>query len=102
MKKIIPFLLTVSILISFDQNRLQAAPVTKGVENPQGKIEAQQLINRLEEINAMDKSTLTTKEKRALRKEVRSIEHKLREISGGVYISAGALILILLLVLILF
>jgi hypothetical protein len=52
---------------------------------------------RLNEINMMDKSNLKSADKKELRKEVRSINHKLREISGGVYLSASAIILILIL-----
>jgi len=56
---------------------------------------------RLDEINAMDKSKMTSAEKKTLRKEVKSIKSSLREIGGGVYISVGALILILILLIVL-
>jgi hypothetical protein len=56
---------------------------------------------RLNEINSMDKSKLKSTEKKNLRKEVKSINHKLRTISGGVYISAGAVILIVILLVVL-
>lgn len=59
--------------------------------------EVEILTSRLEELKAMDKSRLTKNEKRVLKKEVRTIEAKLRSISGGVYISASALIIILIL-----
>jgi hypothetical protein len=62
--------------------------------------EAKTLELRLNEINAMDKSKLKSSDKKNLRKEVKSINHKLREIGGGVYISAGTLILILVLLII--
>jgi hypothetical protein len=56
---------------------------------------------RLDEINAMDKSKLTSAEKKTLRKEVKSIKSSLRDIGGGVYLSAGAIILIVILLIIL-
>lgn len=56
---------------------------------------------RLEEINAMDKSSLTKPEKKQLRKEVRSVNKSMRNISGGVYVSVGAIILIVLLLILL-
>lgn len=59
------------------------------------------LESRLKEVNTMDKSELKAAEKKELRKEVKSIKHELRTISGGVYLSAGAVILILLLLIIL-
>jgi len=60
------------------------------------EIRAQQLRQRLEEIRAMDKSTLTKAEKKELRKEVKEIKKQARELRG-VYISIGALIIIILL-----
>jgi hypothetical protein len=59
------------------------------------------LINRLEEIKTIDKSAMSFNEKQALRKEVRSIDKSLHDY-GGVYISVGALLLIILLIIILF
>ena len=56
---------------------------------------------RLDEINAMDKSKMTTAEKKTLRKEVKSINHRLREVGGGVYISITAILLIVILLIIL-
>ena len=61
---------------------------------------AQKLINRLEELKAMDKSSLTRSEKRAMRKEVKAIQ-KTMDSSGGVYLSVGAVILIIVLLIIL-
>lgn len=59
------------------------------------------LVFRLNEIKAMDKSTLTRSEKKSLRKEVKSIKKELKATSNGVYISVGAIIIILLLLIIL-
>ncbi|GCC49868.1 hypothetical protein SanaruYs_00820 [Chryseotalea sanaruensis] len=61
---------------------------------------SEQLVNRLAEIKAMDASTLSRKDKRELRKEVKSIEKQLNS-SGGVYLSVGAIILIVVLLIIL-
>ncbi len=63
--------------------------------------EAKALTLRLEEINAMDKSKLTTPEKRQLRKEVRSIKKRAAELGGGVYISVGALLIVIILLILL-
>ena len=52
-------------------------------------------------IDAMDKSELSAPEKKELRKEVRSIKKELRDISGGVYLSVGAVIIIILLLILL-
>jgi hypothetical protein len=62
---------------------------------------ATRLKNRLEEIKTMDVSKLSKSEKKALRGEVRAIKKELKAISGGVYLSIGAILLILLLILLL-
>jgi hypothetical protein len=59
------------------------------------------LQNRLDEIRAMDSKKLTREEKKALRGEVKAIKKEMAEISGGVYLSVGAIILIALLLILL-
>ena len=49
----------------------------------------------------MDKHTLSRSEKKVLRREVREIKKELAAISGGVYLSIGAIILIALLLILL-
>ncbi|MEP7195554.1 MAG: hypothetical protein ABI851_03485 [Saprospiraceae bacterium] len=63
--------------------------------------ELTRLTNRVEEIRNMDKSKLTTKEKSELKKELKSIKKNVKKSGGYIYISAGTLILIIILVLIL-
>ena len=69
------------------------------IENREAR--AAQLRQRLEEIRTMDKSILSKSEKKALRREVREIKQGLAAISGGVYLSIGAIILIALLLILL-
>lgn len=71
-------------------------PVSENVES-----RAVQLQSRLEEIKSIDKNTITHAEKKALRREVREIKKELAAISGGVYLSIGAIILIALLLILL-
>ncbi len=59
------------------------------------------LTERLEEINKIDKSLLSRKERKALRKEIKSIDKQLRQANGGIYVSVGAAIIIVLLLIIL-
>jgi hypothetical protein len=68
-------------------------------ENPVDK--AVLLQNRLDEIKALDKSTLTHSEKKMLRREVKEIKKELATASGGVYLSVGAILLIALLLILL-
>ncbi len=60
--------------------------------------ETNTLTVRLQEIKGMDRSNMSSSEKRELRKETRSIKKKL---SGGVYVSAGAILVIALLLILL-
>lgn len=70
------------------------------------------LVARVEEIKAMDMSTLTASERKDLRKELRSIKNDLKARgdsdlqatainNGGVYLSVGAIIIIILLLILL-
>ena len=60
------------------------------------KARAEQILKRLEEIKAMDLSSMPASEKRQLRKEVKAAKKELAA-AGGVYLSVGALIIIILL-----
>ena len=82
---------------------LEGKPVvsSKTSETPM-PARGQELLNRLEDIKSMDIESMSRSEKRKLRKEVRSIEKEMREINnGGVYISVGGIIIILLLLILL-
>jgi hypothetical protein len=59
------------------------------------------LTSRIEEIRNLDKSDLTLVEKRELRNELKGIKEKVRESGGYVYIGAGTLILIIILIVLL-
>jgi cytoplasmic iron level regulating protein YaaA (DUF328/UPF0246 family) len=86
------------------------APVTatKTVESTDISV----LIARVEKINAMDRSALSSSEKKELRKELRTIKSDLKKSSksdsnagmvnnGGVYLSVGAIIVVILLLVLL-
>lgn len=105
MKKLAIGIMTACLSLTFIPMPLKAAIGTEPVSNTAKPAELAQikvLINRLDEINTMDKSTLNSSEKRQLRKEVRSIKSQLNSLGGGVYLSAGAIIIIILLLIILF
>ena len=101
MKKTLLVVLTLLLLMTFTSKPANATSATVSLPilttNAVDSLKAQILTDRLEEIKAADKSSLSSYEKRQLRKETRSIKRELKEIGGGVYISAGALILIVLL-----
>lgn len=78
-----------------------AAPKTNEVPatntSAANEAEMQRMLNRLEEIKAMDLENMPRSEKRKYAKEVKQIQKKMKAVGGGVYISAGALIIIILL-----
>ena len=93
--------LVMLIAITLPASSSTIAPASSQT-NSSGKMEeprVQQLYQRLEEINGMNKSELTRLEKKNLHKEVKEIKKEMRAISGGVYLSVGAIIIIILLLL---
>jgi len=78
-------------------------PSSKAVTKPADPAEspeAKALAGRINEIKAMDMSTLKSAEKKDLRKEVRTMKREYKTVSGGVYISAGLLIVILIILIV--
>jgi hypothetical protein len=59
------------------------------------------LMERLEEINKMDKSSLSRHEKKELRNEVKEMQRVASRSGEGIYLSVGAIIIILLVLIIL-
>ncbi len=90
------FITTTPVSASHDMNKVALVGNEK-IES----VESQAMMSRLEEIKAMDKSNMDSKEKRELRKEVRSIKKSMTELGGGVYLSVGAIIIIILLLVLL-
>ncbi|MEO8108654.1 MAG: hypothetical protein ABI594_01410 [Ginsengibacter sp.] len=88
---------TVSVIPAFAGEPIRG----EKTENANLDVRAQQVANRLIEIRNMDKSNLTSSEKKALRKEVKEIKKEVRANSNGIYLSVGAIIIIILLLLLL-
>ena len=104
MKKTTLYLLMLIMSISFFPNTMTAAgnpsktPDAKPIEVP---AHVQIQLDRLNEIKAMDKSDMTSSEKKALRKEVKVIKSSLRDSNSGIYLSVGTIIIIVLLLILL-
>ncbi|HCN84209.1 MAG TPA: hypothetical protein DIT07_11410 [Sphingobacteriaceae bacterium] len=94
MKKTIYFLFTALVLsltapaaIAKDKKPLDA----------QTEMRVKQIEARVLEIRSMDKSNLTSSERRDLRKELVQMKKEAKAMtSGGVYLSVGAIIIIIL------
>lgn len=105
MKKTIISLITALMLLVFSPAPSKAGLETNAASKSAIKVEeaarAEALISRLDEIKAMDVSAMSPSQKNELQNEVKTIQNDLQGLRGGVYFSAGALIIILLLILIL-
>jgi len=97
MKKFIYSLVLVFTLAISTTNVSAASNEPKTEMTAEQKVQFDKIVNRVEEIRSMDKSNLTRIEKKALRKELREMKDKARALSGGVYLSVGAIIVIILL-----
>ena len=74
---------------------------TAAVVKTENKLSAEEVASmtkRVEEIRSMDKSEMTSVEKRALRKEVKGIKENVRKNGEVIYISGGTLLLIILII----
>lgn len=108
MKKIIMGLMTAAVMLLLipvhAEDNSKVNPFAKK-EKIEISAEAQANILRLEEIKAMDLTEKTKSEKKELRAEVKMIKSDLKaenlNSSGGLYISVGAAILIVLLLILL-
>lgn len=70
-------------------------------ENKLSEEELSRLNKRVEEIRDIDKTTLTGKEKRELRKELKGIKENVKKDGGVIYIGGSTLLLIIILIIIL-
>ncbi|WP_410219849.1 hypothetical protein [Pedobacter sp.] len=83
--------LTVNTVFASDKPKVNTELTTEQ------KAELERITSRVAEIKAMDKSNLSKDERKALRKELKEMKKKAAAMSGGVYLSVGAIIIIILL-----
>ncbi len=95
--------LFVLMAISLPATATTIVPETATLKDPvkTENVRVQQLTQRLEEIRSMDKSGLTRMEKKNMRKEVREMKKEMKALSGGIYLSVGAIIIVILLLILL-
>ena len=98
MLRVAAFAIVMAIALPAKSNPILADSTLPGNTTDAKELRAQQMVQRLQEIRDMDKSTLTKAEKKELRKEVKEIRKEARrdEIKG-IYLSIGAVIIIVLL-----
>lgn len=104
MKKVTFYLMMMVLSLTVIPTAIFAAeknPITVTANAKEVPENVKTLLSRLDEIKAMDKSSLKSSDKKALRKEVRAIKAELKSTGRGVYFSVGAIIIIILLLIIL-
>jgi len=110
MKKIILFAFVIIISISAStafavkpdiKSATEKPAIPAKTENKMSEEELSRLTKRVEEIRDMDKTNMTVKEKRELKKEVKSIKENVKRDGGYIYIGGGTLLLIILLIILL-
>lgn len=105
MKKLLLYILTLSIFIN-DTNATKIndststnPPIISVLVDKNKNID--EIVLRLKEIEQMDPNSLNKLEKENLRKEVVAINKEIKNARGGIYLSVGAIIIILLLIVLL-
>lgn len=104
MKKVTFYLMMMVLSLSIIPTQILAGeknPTSVSNDPKEVPAEVKVLLNRLDEIKAMDKSSLNSTEKKELRKEVRAIKAELKSTGNGVYLSVGAIIIVILLLILL-
>lgn len=100
MRKLAFYTMTICLLFTFCFNEVKAVnsnpnPVIVA-DRPTQAEEVQAMKDRLEQIKAMDMRLLTLEQRKELRNEVRAIKQEMKAVTG-IYVSIGALIIIILL-----
>jgi len=93
------FLLSFGMIIILLTSPILAANLNNDTE-PKAKYspEVQRIVDRVNELKEIDRSTLTKVERKELKNEVRELKDEANAVNGnGVYLSVGAVIIIILL-----
>lgn len=96
MKKII-YSLVLLLALSTTVTSVSAADHKPKTElSDADKIKLENIKSRVAEIRKMDKSKLSKEERKALKSELKEMKKEAKAMGGGVYLSVGAIIIILL------
>ncbi|QDH78419.1 hypothetical protein FKX85_04975 [Echinicola soli] len=99
MKKVVYFLAVMFSFAAFSPAAM-AAPEKKEKEktelSPEEEARLTEINDRVEEIKAMDFSEMSKDEIKDVREELRGMKKEAKTMGGGVYLSVGAIIIILL------
>lgn len=76
-------------------------PGSKPELTSEQKVRLEQIVRRVEEIRTIDRSGLTRAERKQLKEELRQLKQEAKVMKGGVYLSVGAIIIIILVLILL-
>lgn len=96
MKKQI-YLLAALLCLTLVAPSVMAKDIKSKPEMTSSEIARVELIQkRVEEIRNLDKSELSREDRKQLRNELQELKREVKSMSGGVYLSVGAIIIIIL------
>ncbi len=96
---VLSLLMTVTVINSYAASYSSERPERESINEmteAQKKARLEEIQVRVNEIKDMDKSALSRAERKAIKKEVRDMRKESKEMKGGIYLSVGAVIIIIL------
>ena len=97
MKKVSLFLLLALFFTSVSGLMAgEAKPVPSQQLSAEQQVRLNEITRRVEEIKAMDLRSLSRSDRKELKKELLELKKEARVMKGGVYLSVGAIIIIIL------
>ena len=101
MKKKIYFLATALVLMFSAPSVMANVAKSKPEMTDNQKVRLAEITTRVEKIKSMDKSELSREDRKSLRNELQEMKKEAKAMSGGVYLSVGAIIIVILLLILL-
>lgn len=101
MKKKVYFLATALMLMFSAPSVMANDSKSKPEMTDNQKVRLAEITTRVEEIKSMDKSELSREDRKSLRNELQEMKKEAKAMSGGVYLSVGAIIIVILLLILL-
>jgi hypothetical protein len=95
------FIILISIAIPASSSIVVPHAIPSNSPAKMDDARATQLLQRLKDIKTMDMSEMSRLERKSLRKEIKGIKKDLKASGRGIYLSVGAVIIIILLLILL-
>ncbi|HXI00902.1 MAG TPA: hypothetical protein VNI52_11595 [Sphingobacteriaceae bacterium] len=97
------YMLAVALVLALTSPVVMAKETksAKALLTTEQQIRLEEITRRVEEIKSIDRSSLTREERKELRNELVEMKKEAKAVSGGVYLSVGAIVIIILLLILL-